>query len=228
MPVVPGLQIGAASWPARKVGGDYFDFLSMPDGSLGVAIGDASGHGIGAALLVAEACAFIRALALRETDPDRILTLAHRRLAEDITEDHFITLFLMRIDPRSGKALYSGAGHPGYLLDRRGNVKAVLEATGRPLGIELATAHFPSAAIVLQPGDLVLLLTDGLVEAMSPAGTRFGLQRVLQTVRSHLHRTSGQIVETLLQTVKEFSSNIQLDDCTAVIIKVDDADGVLS
>src|SRR5262249_35382813 len=147
-PALLGLEIGGTSRPARVVGGDHFDFLVLPDSRLAVSIADASGHGIAAALLVAETCAYIRALALTHADIERILTLVNRRLVEDITDDHFVTLLLARLDPRTRSLVYQSAGHnPGYVLDGEGNVKAVLPSTGMPLGL-LPEADFSSTAAI--------------------------------------------------------------------------------
>jgi PAS domain S-box-containing protein len=220
-PVLAGFEIGGASHPAQETGGDYFDFLPLPDGSLGIAIGDASGHGIGAALLMAATCAYIRALALAHAEVDQILTLVNRRLAEDSSDDQFITLFLARLDPATRSLVHSNAGHwPGYVLDARGKVKAVLPSTGVPLGIE-PVGDFPSAAATaLEPGDLVVLLTDGVVETVSPDGTLFGVGRALDVVRAHRGGTPRQVAEALLQTANDFSGDVQIDDRTAVILKV--------
>jgi len=221
MPVVPGFEIGGGSFPAQEVGGDYFDCLPMPDQSLGIAIGDASGNGVAAALLMAATCAYIRALTLTHTEVDRILALVNRRLIEDAADDHFVTLLLARLDPRTRSLVYSSAGHsPGYVLDGQGKVKTVLSSTGMPLGLEPASTFPSAAAITLEPGDLVFLFTDGVVETFSADGTPFGVGRVLDAVRAHRHESPHPIVEGLLHTVRAFSGNTQFDDRTAVIIKV--------
>ncbi len=124
-------------------------------------------------------------------------------------------------EPDPALSSYSSAGHtPGYVLDGQGRVKTVLSSTGMPLGLEPAGTFPSAAAITLEPGDLVLLLTDGVVDTFSTDGTSFGLRRVLDAVRAHRHESSFPIVEGLLHTVRAFSGNTQLDDRTAVIIKV--------
>jgi serine phosphatase RsbU (regulator of sigma subunit) len=220
-PTMPGLEIGGVSRPAREVGGDHFDFLVLPDSRLAISIADASGHGIAAALLMAETCAYIRALALTHADVERILTLVNSRLVEDLATDHFVTLLLARLDPRTRSLVYTSAGHnPGYVLDGEGNVKAVLPSTGVPLGL-VPDADFPnSAAITLAPGDLLFFYTDGVVESFSAACGQFGVERALEAIRAHRHQTPQQIIEALLHAVSDFSWNIQMDDRTAVIIKV--------
>jgi PAS domain S-box-containing protein len=219
-PALAGFDIGAASHPAKETGGDYLDFIPLPDGSLGIAVGDASGHGIGAALLMAETRAYVRALARTDTDIGRVLSLVNRHVGEDIGDD-FVTLVFARLDPRTRSLVYSSAGHwPGYVLDGRGEVKRALDSTGLPLGLD-PTATFPDgAALTLAPGDLVLLLTDGIVEAISPAGPQFGMARALECVRVHRGATSGEIVAALFDEVRAFSHDLQIDDMTVVVIKV--------
>ena len=225
-PELSGLEIGGTSRPAQVVGGDHFDFLVLPDSRLAISIADASGHGIAAALLMAETCAYIRALALTHADLERILTLANRRLVEDSTDDHFVTLLLARLDPRTRSLIYQSAGHnPGYVLDGDGNVKAVLPSTGTPLGLFQDADFSSTVAITLAPGDLIFLYTDGVVESFSADGGQFGVERALEAVLAHRHQSPHQIIEALLHAVSDFSGNMQLDDRTAVIIKIEPSAG---
>jgi PAS domain S-box-containing protein len=220
-PVMPGLALAGTSLPAQETGGDYYDFFHLAGGALGVAIGDASGHGIGAALLIAETRAYLRALAQAHPDLGHILTQVNRRLSDDVAEDHFVTLLLARLDPEAFTLTCSNAGHwPGYVLDFRGQVKAVLESTGLVLGFNPG-GEFPSGPpVALAAGDLVLLCTDGLAEAFSKKGEVFGRERVLDFVRQRRYEEPSQIVAALCDTVREFSGGEQLDDMTAVVIKV--------
>jgi serine phosphatase RsbU (regulator of sigma subunit)/putative methionine-R-sulfoxide reductase with GAF domain len=226
MPKVTGFQITGRLATAKLVGGDCFDFMPLPQAGqcdLGVVVGDASGHGIAAALLMAETRAYLRAFALTCADVGALLTLSNQRLASDLVTDHFVTLFLMRLDPRDCSLRFASAGHcPGYVLDRRGQTKAVLRSTGLPLGIDPAEVFRVSPAIPLEPGNLVLLFTDGIVEAASPAGEQFGPARVLEVVRAHLHRSPEEILEALFGAVGDFSGHSFHDDRTAVIIRAED------
>src|SRR5438132_447490 len=137
-PVAPlptlGFDISGVSCPAEATGGDYFDYIPMRDGGLGVVIGDVSGHGFGPALLMAELRAYLRAFLLTRTDVGEIVGLLNRALADDAPEGHFATLLLARLDPANRSFVYASAGHmPGYILAPSGEVKAVLGATGIPL-----------------------------------------------------------------------------------------------
>jgi sigma-B regulation protein RsbU (phosphoserine phosphatase) len=217
-----GIEVGGASFPAEAIGGDYYDFIPLQDGSLGVAIGDVSGHGVGPALLMAETRAFLRAFAQTHTDVSVILGLVNRVLISDIEGDRFITLILAKLDPKKHTLVYASAGHQtGYVLNSAGVVKQSLTSTGYPLGI-LKEAEFPaSAKITLEPGDLVMLVTDGIVEARAPDGSVFGAQRPVDIARVYREATAGQIVDNLYYAVRAFSQNLpQFDDITAAVIKV--------
>jgi PAS domain S-box-containing protein len=227
MPSLPGFQISGRSATANEVGGDCFDFIPLlVEGQehLGVLVADASGHGIGAALLVGQTRAYLRALALTCTDVGTLLTLTNRRLASDAVADHFVSLFLMRLDPRSRSVLYASAGHwPGYVLDRQGQIRVVLVSTGGLLGIDSASQFLVSPTTPLEPDELVFLFTDGIVEAASSVGQLFGLERTLGIVQKHQHQTPDEILEALFNAVSDFSENHIQDDRTAVIIKVEGA-----
>jgi serine phosphatase RsbU (regulator of sigma subunit) len=225
MPTLPGFQMVGRSAAANDVGGDCFDFLPLRLGGeecLGVLVADASGHGIGAALLVAQTRAYLRALALTCADVGTLLTLSNQRLGSDLVTDHFVTLFLLRLDPRTRSLVYASAGHcPGYVLDRQGRTKAILASTGFPLGIDSANEFRTGPPVTLEPGELVLLFTDGIVEATSQDGEQFGLKRTLQIVRTHQHEPPNAILEPLFHAVGDFSEHPLQDDITAVIIKAE-------
>lgn len=220
-PKVSGFVIDGTSHPAQETGGDYFDFIPMRDETLGIAIGDASGHGIASALVIAEARAFVRARATSDVDVGSILTLLNQQITEDWPENHFVTMFFARLDPRTRTITYTSAGHlPGYVFDGAGNVRLTLGSTNFPLGID-TTAEFPVAPpVVLEPGDLVLLLTDGVLEASNPEGEMFGIERAIETVRGYRDDHPRRIVTALLHTVNEFSPHAQTDDMTAIVLKV--------
>jgi serine phosphatase RsbU (regulator of sigma subunit) len=159
----------------------------MRDGSLALVIGDASGHAIGPALVIAETRAYIRAFAMTYPDPGAILSLANQRLCEDLGLDYFVTLFYGRLDPHTNSLSYAGAGHcPGYVLNPAGQIKAILSSRGIPLGIDSAADYPAGPAVQLAAGDLLFLYTDGIVEAIS-AGSRelFGIERTLDILHAH-------------------------------------------
>lgn len=222
-PRILGFDLGGASYPAHATGGDYFDFIPLGDGRLGIVIGDVSGHGLGPALLMASTRAYLRALARTHTHVSDILGVANRVLADDLGTSHFVTLTFAVLDPRTRSLEYASAGHPtGYVLDADGEVKATLPSTACPLGF-LAEEQFPTGeGQILEPGDLVLFLTDGIVESRAPDGTVFGNERALDIVRLYRAEPGQSIVENLYHAVRAFCHNrAPLDDITAVVTKVD-------
>src|SRR5262249_17791409 len=143
-----------------------FDYVPMRDGSLGIVIGDVSGHGYGPALLMAQTRAYLRAFLLTHTDIRDIIALVNRALADDTPDGRFTTLLFVRIDPATRTLQYVSAGHTtSYLLGASGEVKAELCSTGMPLGIVTDAEYDATPQLTLEPGDLLLLVTDGVEEA---------------------------------------------------------------
>src|SRR5581483_7771860 len=177
---LPGFDISGASHPAEATGGDYFDYVPMRDGGLGIVIGDVSGHGYGPALLMAQTRAYFRAFLLTHTDIREVIALVNRALADDVPEGRFATLLFARLDAAARSFQYVSAGHAtGYLFDASGNVKAQLQSTGMPLGIVPDGEFEATPPARLEAGDLLLLLTDGVVEAHDEAENLFGVDRIL-------------------------------------------------
>jgi sigma-B regulation protein RsbU (phosphoserine phosphatase) len=218
-PSLPGFDIAGRTYPADHLCGDYFDFVPMDGGSLGVAVGDVSGHGLAAALLMVDARAYLRGLATLVDNLGEILSRANSLLAHDIESIGFVTLLFARFDPARQSLVHAGAGHEAYLL-RRDGTRATLESTGLPLGI-LEHEIIPCAAeISLDPGDVVLLATDGLTETPSPADELFGVARALDVIRAHRDSPAEAIVEALYAAARDFSRDQpQHDDMTIVVVK---------
>jgi serine phosphatase RsbU (regulator of sigma subunit) len=219
---LPGLDIAGASFPAEATGGDYFDYIPTRDGELAVIIGDVCGHGFGPALVMAQLRAYLRAFLLTRTDVGEIVRLLNSALAGDI--DRFVTLLFAKIDPRTRSLVYSGAGHlPGYVLDADGVVKARLESTGMPLAVLPDTEYATESSPPLNPGEIVVLLTDGIVEAHGPDENLFGIDRALQLVAANRQHSARDILNALYGAIREFCGpQIQLDDMTAIVIKAVD------
>ncbi|HUL51274.1 MAG TPA: SpoIIE family protein phosphatase [Candidatus Nitrosotalea sp.] len=221
-PILPGFDIAGVSQAAEATGGDYFDYLTLLNDRIGIAVGDVTGHGIGPALLMAETRAYLRIVGRNRDDAGEILTRANRVLAEDVGYERFVTVLLVSLDPQRRVLAYANAGHPvGYVLDASGEVKAQLKRTGLPLGIKPDTVYPPATEVALASGDVILLLTDGIDEAVAPGDQLFGVERALEVVRSNRTKTAGEIVDALFAAVRAFSNELpQLDDATAVVIKV--------
>jgi serine phosphatase RsbU (regulator of sigma subunit) len=219
---IPGFDIGGGSYPAEATGGDYFDYIPLSDGTLAIAVGDVSGHGLGPALLMAEIRAYLRAFALTRSDVREIVHLLNQALVRDVPEDRFATLFFGQLDSRTRSLVYASAGHPtGYILDESGKVQAELKSTGMPLGILPEIDLDAAPVITLEPGQCVLLLTDGIFEARGKEEKLFGVDRVLDMVRVNRHLTGREIVDALYRAVCDFCrGRAQLDDMTTVVLKV--------
>ncbi len=221
MPVLEGYEIAGGSEPARATGGDYFDFIPFSNGHLLLAIGDVSGKGLGAAMVMTQAHAYLRAFALMGLPIDTIVNLANARLAEVTNDSTFFTLCLGWLNPFSRSLVYCNAGHgDGYVFGLDGAVSNVLASSDLPLGIDPGQVYQKSSVVQLQPGDLVLLLTDGVFEAFSPDGEAFGMPRVLDFVRAARDLPPAHIIAGLFDEVRRFTQGTPHDDMTAVVVKV--------
>ena len=220
-PQVEGFDLAGAAFPADATGGDYFDFVPLPDECIGIAIGDVSGHGIGSALLMAELRAYLRTYAQQRSDIGEILSLINNALVSDVEHGRYATLILCRLHPASGTLVYANAGHTsGFILDSGGSIKRALDSTDIPLGFLPDHAFVCSDPIHLQPGDILALLTDGITEAERPDQSPFGVEPALQLIHGHRNESAQEIVNRLYKAVREFSDGLpQIDDITAVICK---------
>lgn len=221
-PVLPGFEIAGAMFPARFAAGDHYDYLRLPDGRWAFVVADVSGKGVGPAVLVAAVHARLAALAESTSDVSDILARTNARLSAESDPGMFVTLFLGCLDPRARTLVYASAGHPpGFVIGRDGQLRCTLDSTSLPLAIDPG-ARFPAAGpIVLQPGDTMLVLTDGVLEAADPAEDFFGSERALETLRAHRHEPAAEIVDALYRAVSAFTHpDRPQDDVTAVVIKV--------
>jgi PAS domain S-box-containing protein len=220
-PQVEGFDIAGASFPANATGGDYFDFVPLSQGRVGIAIGDVSGHGLSSALLMVELRSSLRAAAWKSAQPGKILKWLNGVLVSDLVQESFATLIFCRLDPASRSVIYSNAGHlPGYIMAADGTVKRSLDATNIPLGLFQDRTFGQGGKIRLEPGELMLLITDGITDAERPDSTSFGVQRVLDYVQDHRQEPARKIIDGLHAAVLEFSEGIPpSDDITAVICK---------
>lgn len=219
-PILPGIDLAGVCHPAAANGGDYFDFLNMTDGSLGIVVADVSSHGFASALIMVATRRLLRSAAENQTDLGAILTAVNRGIAEDTPLGRFVTMLFARIDLRTLTLSYAGAGHLGYVLEPSGAV-TILDSTSLPLGIDESTVVPSGDLITLKPGQIVLLFTDGFCEAMSPQGLLFGNERVVEVVQAHRDRPACEILDILFAEIRKFSHPAALqDDATAVVLKV--------
>jgi serine phosphatase RsbU (regulator of sigma subunit) len=216
-PELPGFDIAGHCIAGEGIAGDYFDYLPLQNAT-GIVVGDVMGHGYDAALVMAGVRGVLRALAHTYTDVGELLLRANRVLAPDLAE-RFVTVLFTAIDPVTPALHFAAAGHAGFLLDGEGQIKARLQATAPPLGVgDPATLSSDSAQ--LEPGDLLLLYTDGVSESSDPAGALFGDEGVLRVIRQARHCPAKEIVERLLQAARAHAGGLpQLDDMTVVVAK---------
>jgi sigma-B regulation protein RsbU (phosphoserine phosphatase) len=188
-----------------------------------LAIGDVSGHGIGPAMLMAETRAYLRILTRNRNDLSLILTRANTMVGEDVGEERFVTMLLAKLDPEKRTLVYASAGHsPAFILGSDGAVKSELRRTGMPLGVMQDAEYTVSKPLRLAKGDVLVLLTDGLEETANPEGELFGVDRILQAVHQNRQSKAAKIVESVFETLKDFSGNAeQVDDLTMIVAKAE-------
>jgi sigma-B regulation protein RsbU (phosphoserine phosphatase) len=220
-PEISVVDIGGASRPAVAAGGDYYDYFTLPDGCIALIVGDVSGHGLGPALIMASVRAYLHALAQSDIRAEDVLTILNRLIASDTGPEDFVTLIYAKLDPELGTLDYVSAGHTTcYVVDGGDNLKASLESTGPPLGV-VPDARFDKLnRVMLESGDVVLLLTDGIIEAECGTRDAFGHERAIETVRRHRDKKAGAIVDELLAEVDNYCELENQDDITSIVIKV--------
>jgi phosphoserine phosphatase RsbU/P len=219
-PPCDGLDIAGVCLPTSATGGDFFDYIPIAGDSLGIVVGDFSGHGLGPALGMALVHAYLRGLAVTQTRPDEILTRANELVCRDIEDGWFATVFLARLVPSTRSLTYAGAGHEAYLLDDFGQVET-LKSTGIPLGILAEGRILSGRELTLQPGQILLLISDGILESMSPSDDRFGLTRTMDVVRRNRELPAREIADALCLAAQDHARPARpQDDMTVVVVKV--------
>jgi sigma-B regulation protein RsbU (phosphoserine phosphatase) len=212
----------AARWqPAREVAGDYYDFhTGHADGSVGLVIADVTDKGMPAALFMALTRTIVRASAAAAWSPAEAITQSNRLICADSMNSMFVTLFYGRLDPATGDLTYVNAGHNPPLWYQAGrDDPTLLTRTGMALGLHTAAA-FDHRTVQLHPGDLMLLYTDGVTDAMDASGQPFGLARVKRALADHRHLGAAEILDALDRSLLGHVGDSQpYDDITLVLIK---------
>jgi sigma-B regulation protein RsbU (phosphoserine phosphatase) len=220
-PVVPGFQVAGWYRPARQIGGDYYDLFPLRDGRLGLVLGDVSGKGMPAALMVSTLHSALRLLLDQAVFGPVLLERLNRHIAESSASNKFITMLLAELDPLSGVLHYMNAGHnPAILLRQDGSVEH-LGAGGLPLGL-MPEARFQSRAITLGRGDLLCIYSDGITEAESPREEEFGMERLTDLLRRGRDLPLAELTALIPEAVGEHSQGLpQGDDQTLVLLRRD-------
>jgi serine phosphatase RsbU (regulator of sigma subunit) len=230
---MPGLLLTGHCEPAREVGGDYYDFLPLEDGRVGILIADVAGKGTSAALYMAELKGLVLSLSLLHVSPRQLLIDANRIISKHLDARSFITMTYAVVDPPAGTLTFARAGHcPLVHVPGPGSVSRAARALvpdGMVLGLQLDTGGsfdrlLEEVTVPLGRGDVVLLYTDGISEAMNASGDCFGDARLLALAEQHADLPSDQLRERILRDVQAFTDGeAQHDDMTRVLLKIEDA-----
>ena len=224
VPEIPGVELAAYSRPAAIIGGDFFDFYRFQDGAYGLVIGDAVGHGISASLLISNLQASLRILVPDYDTPAAVVQRLNQLFYHNIRLTNFVTLFLAHFDPDTYRLTYSNAGHnPALLFRPRANGRkrlSWLQPTGAAIGL-VEEFDFGMAAVTLAPGDVLLLYTDGITEAMNPQQEEFGQERLAELVQQGANWSAQELVQEIRDRLHDYSQDQPLaDDTTIVAYKI--------
>ena len=218
LPQLAGVQIAGAWQPAREVGGDYFDVIQLDKDRLGICVGDVAGKGITAALLMANLQASFRAFATAEASPRVVCTKLNKFLCANIASGKFVTFFYAVLDAEARTLTYENAGHsPGLLLRGNGTTET-LQGGGAVLGA-LPDWTYQDYTAQLQPGDQLLLSTDGITEAENANLEEFGEERLLEAARAR-HGSALEAQRAIMQQVTAFCGGNFRDDATLLVVRI--------
>ncbi|HWN09347.1 MAG TPA: SpoIIE family protein phosphatase [Pyrinomonadaceae bacterium] len=218
-PIVAGYEFQGISFPCYEIGGDYYDFIARPDGRMVITLGDVSGKGTAAALLMSSLHAAIHAQTGSHDSLVETISAVNKYLAENIPPNRFVTLFYAELDPESGTLSFLNAGHnPPLIVHAAGTVEQ-LAAGGLPLGIR-PNAEYREGRTQLQLGDVLVIYSDGVTEAASPSGEEFGPTRLYEVVQRNVEASAAGIRDRIESALTKFSQGTQAaDDITLVIVK---------
>ncbi len=218
-PNVKGLDIAGKTLSSRTVGGDYFDYLEFPDGRIGMIVGDVAGKGMPASLLEASLQARVKVLFEEGDRLSEKITRLNKATAASCPDNRFITFFMTVADPATGELVFCNAGHNPPMLVRAGGGHTLLDGGGLMLGI-FAMSKYTESTAQMQPGDVLVLYTDGVTEANNLAEDDFGEARLLALVESLKDRPAVEIVDAIHKAVADFAQGApQGDDITVVVAR---------
>jgi len=214
-------QVAAKVQPAEQVGGDFYHFIKLSGGRLGVMIGDVSSHGFPAALIMALSLSAASIFAGETESPAEVLRHVDDALRDELeTTEMFLTLFYGVLDPAAGELVYSNAGHPHAFAFRAGRTERRLAATDPPVGIAGPGSYSEASVPWVAGEDLLFLFTDGLSDSLATSGSRSGEEAVLAEAREQVDRGPGAIVESLFRLAAQPTRAIPADDRTALALRL--------
>ncbi|MDZ7269017.1 MAG: PP2C family protein-serine/threonine phosphatase [candidate division KSB1 bacterium] len=223
-PRVPGFDIAGLCVPALEVGGDYFDFVELQEGKLGIAVGDVSGKGIPAAIYMTLTKGILQSHAGEESSPKQVLSKVNNLMYRTIERNWYVSMFYAVLDSRRSVLRFARAGHNPAIIFRSGESQArLLQTAGLGLGLdpgEVFTRTLVEGELQMSPGDTLVLYTDGFTEAMNRQQEEFGEERFLQLLQRHQYSSAEALVHYILQEVRAFAGDHpQHDDMTLVVLK---------
>lgn len=220
-PDAAGFDIAGWNKPADETGGDCYDFLTLDRGEIAVTIADATGHGIGPALVIAECRALLRACASLTDSLPRIVKLVNNLLCNDLPDNRFVTAFFGLLRPAESRLSFVSAGHgPIVFFNAEHGTFESLPINGVPFGILEGVEYDDPIEVAFRAGDMLLLFTDGFFEATNAQREQFGMNRVQQIIAAQRSATASELIERIYAEVVAFSGGApQADDLTAVIIR---------
>jgi phosphoserine phosphatase RsbU/P len=218
-PQIEGYEFQGISFSCYEIGGDYYDFIEKPDGKMMVALGDVSGKGTAAALLMSSLHAAIHAQVVATSSLDQTVTSVNEYLAENTPANRFVTLFAAELDPASGRIRYINAGHNPPLVGKSDGSVDQLGSGGLPLGI-MAGAQYEAGEMQLNPGEALVVYSDGVSEAVNLKEEEFGIERLIEVVRKNLRASAAGIRDKVESALSTFTETAPAnDDITLVIVK---------
>ncbi|MEO8355049.1 MAG: PP2C family protein-serine/threonine phosphatase [Chloroflexota bacterium] len=222
VPSISGYDIAAFSRPAQIVSGDYFDFLQFEDGTHGFVVADVSGHGVSAGMLMTSLQTVFHTLTPETDSPVNVLQTINRLYIHNISFTTFVTAFFGKLDPRTRTLSYASAGHNPPLLYHRSTKEADwLKPTGAAIGL-MEEYRLQQESVQLREGDILLLYTDGIIEALDPQGTeQFGYERLAEVIQQNEVLPASELAQKIRQSLNDFTQgSVLVDDVTLVICKV--------
>src|SRR5436853_5098402 len=223
-PKLAGWDMTAVSFPCREIGGDYYDFIQCKnDPCLTIAVGDVSGKGTGAALLMSSLHAAVRAQAQTRRSISEVMSEINQYIFENSPSNKFLTLFYGELDPDTGEVCYSNAGHNPPILLRKSGETLRLEAGGLPVGV-MPGSRYVEEKVVLEPGDVLVVYSDGISESVNLADEEFGDVRLIEVSRKNLDRSASGLRDKIDEALSRFvGTAAPIDDMTLMIVKRDAA-----
>jgi len=220
-PVIAGVEVAAFNRPSDIIGGDYFDFFKFKDGTHGLVIADVSGHGVSAGMLMSSLQTALQTMAPDTDSPAEILERINRFYIHNIRFTTFVTVFIARYDANNRTLTYVNSGHNPPAVFRKNTAKIDWLTRTAP-AIGLAEEYFPRTEMVkLSEGDVLLMYTDGVTEAMNITMEQFGQERLAEFIQNTAHLTASDMLQVLRQGLSTYNGNMPLaDDLTLVALKV--------